>query len=447
MTQSREVAAPARGQNDFSRELDAYTPALQAALPSHVSVERFKRVVITAVSTNPDLLYANRRTLYTAAVRAASDGLLPDGREAALVVYNTEVRQRNPDTGLDQRTRQDVVQYLPMVAGIRKRMRNTGDVESAIAEVVCRADTFSYRLGDDPYIRHEPPPLGQDRGEIIGAYAIIRLKNGEVIRDVMSRADIERHRGQSRAANSMMWSKFYEEGCKKTVLRRASKAAPQAAEFEAMMARDEEPAMIPVGEMEALPHAEPEPEPAPPHIEHEEAAEPEPEFVVTDLEGECFGYHTPVEAGRALVAILRAAAKQDLPRLEGAWESNQALVDEIGKLDGKVCARLYAERDALRPKLQPPEPEAEPPATASEPEPTGQGEHFIEAPLRNGKPDWRTWAVALFLPRLRQQTDSATLAFFMGDNESNLAQARNTLRGSDLGDLEAAIKEQWKVAG
>jgi hypothetical protein len=247
-----------------------------------------------------------------------------------------------------------------------------------------------------------------------------------------------------------MWSKFYEEGAKKTVLRRASKAAPQAAEFEAMLGRDEEPAMMPVGEMEALPHAEPEPEPAP-HIEHEEAAEPEPEFVVTDLEGECFGYHTPVEAGRALVAILRDAAKQDLARLEGAWESNQALVDEIGKLDGKVCARLYAERDALRQKLQPPEPEeaeeAEPPPAASEPEPAGQGEHFIEAPLRNGKPDWRTWAVALFLPRLRQQTDSATLAFFMGDNESNLAQARQTLRGSDLGDLEAAIKEQWKVAG
>src|SRR5260370_37569637 len=95
-TQNRGVAAA------FQRDLDEYTPNLMQALPAHVSVDKFKRVLITAVSSNPELLYANRRTLFTAAVRCASDGLLPDGREAALVVYNTRVKQRDPNTGIDR---------------------------------------------------------------------------------------------------------------------------------------------------------------------------------------------------------------------------------------------------------------------------------------------------------------------------------------------------------
>ena len=404
--------------------------------------------MITAVSTNPDLLYANRRTLFTAAVRAASDGLLPDGREAALVVYNTEVRQRNPQTGLDQRTRQDVVQYLPMVAGIRKRMRNTGDVESAVAEVVHRNDGFEYRLGDNPFINHLPPALGDDRGDIIGAYAIIRLRNGEILRDVMSRADIEKHRQQSRAKDSMMWSKFYEEAAKKTVLRRCAKAAPQAAEFEALMARDEEPAMMPVGEMAELPQPEPEPQP-PPRIEHEK--EPERDFVVTDLEGEEKHFATTTAASHAIVAVLEWAAKQGLQRLEGAWESNQATVDEIGKVDRQDCADLYTIRDGLRDGVRAAAAETTFPGdlpegqTLDQPELARPGEHFIEPPVRNGKPDWRTWAVALFLPRLRQQKDGAVLPFFLGDNDENLTAARLALKPADVRDLENAITEQWKA--
>ena len=161
----------------------------------------------------------------------------------------------------------------------------------------------------------------------------------------MSRADIEKHRQQSRAKDSMMWSKFYEEAAKKTVLRRCAKAAPQAAEFEALMARDEEPAMMPVGEMAELPQPEPEPQP-PPRIEHEK--EPERDFVVTDLEGEEKHFATTTAASHAIVAVLEWAAKQGLQRLEGAWESNQATVDEIGKVDRQDCANLYTIRDGLR---------------------------------------------------------------------------------------------------
>jgi recombination protein RecT len=107
-------------------------------LPSHIPVEKFKRVVVVAISQNPDLFKADRRSLFTAAQKCAADGLLPDGRQAALVVYGNQAT------------------YMPMVAGIRQRMRNSGEVLSAEAHVVYRNDKFFRKLGDDPAIVHEP---------------------------------------------------------------------------------------------------------------------------------------------------------------------------------------------------------------------------------------------------------------------------------------------------
>jgi phage RecT family recombinase len=249
--QSREVAAANRdlATLPLAEAIDAYTPSFAAELPSHIPVERFKRTIITAVNTNPDLRYADRRSLFNAATKCAHDGLYPDGREAALVVFKTKVKARDgSEAWIDQ------VQYLPMIAGIRKRMRMSGEVLSTIAEVVHRHDRFRYAQGEQPVIEHEPPPLDQDRGDMIGAYAIIKLTNGEVLREVMPKADIEKARKQSRAPNSLMWREFWGEGARKTVLRRCAKAAPVSSELERLLARDEELPELPAPEtVEPLP--------------------------------------------------------------------------------------------------------------------------------------------------------------------------------------------------
>jgi len=231
--------------------LDAYTPSFVAALPEEISVEHFKRMVITAVNTNPDLVHADRRTLFNACVKCASDGLLPDGREAALTVFRTKMKDRN---GIERYI--DAVQYLPMVAGIRKRLRNSGEVASAVAEVVYQNDKFHYRLGVDSTIEHEPAPLDKDPGPAIGAYAIITLGNGERILEVARLSEIEAVRKKSRAPNSLMWTDFWGEGARKTVLRRAAKAAPQAAtaRFAQLIERDdEEMELSSVEEMKLVP--------------------------------------------------------------------------------------------------------------------------------------------------------------------------------------------------
>ena len=56
-------------------QLDNMQSQFGAVLPKHIPVERFGRVVLTAVQTNPELLNVERRSLWNACMRAAQDGL------------------------------------------------------------------------------------------------------------------------------------------------------------------------------------------------------------------------------------------------------------------------------------------------------------------------------------------------------------------------------------
>lgn len=226
------TAVAKREPTNFEISLAEYEPQIAAVLPAHIPPDRFRRIVITAVNQNPSLLDADRRSLFTSCIKAATDGLYPDGRESALVIFNTKVKRNGREEWVD------MVQYLPMVFGIRKRMRNTGEVKSATAEVVYQNDAFDYALGDEPYINHKPA-LG-DRGQPIAAYAIIKLTNGEIIREVMDNPAIERVRQVSRSKNGPAWTGWWSEMARKTVLRRASKSAPTSPEIDMLLRRDDD---------------------------------------------------------------------------------------------------------------------------------------------------------------------------------------------------------------
>src|SRR5271170_7688988 len=76
---------------EFRAQVEQRHDEFAKGLPSHIPAERFTRVVLTAVAQNPRLLKADRASLFTACMRAATDGLLPDGRDGALVTYSTKI--------------------------------------------------------------------------------------------------------------------------------------------------------------------------------------------------------------------------------------------------------------------------------------------------------------------------------------------------------------------
>src|SRR6266576_596011 len=85
----------------FDDALEVWSPNLATALPDHIPLDRFRRVVITAVNQNSKLARADRRSLFNACAKCAHDGLYPDGREAALVPYSTKVKRDGIDYWVD----------------------------------------------------------------------------------------------------------------------------------------------------------------------------------------------------------------------------------------------------------------------------------------------------------------------------------------------------------
>lgn len=247
-----DTNVPAQAQSRAISPIEGFRSTLQSmekefavALPPQIPVGKFVRTVITTVQMNPQLLECDRRSLFATAMKAAQDGLLLDGREAAPVVFRTK---NGP-----------MVQYMPMIGGLLKKLRNSGELLSIAAYTVHENDSFEYELGDEERIVHKPL-LNGERGRVIAAYAVARTKDGGIYREVMSLDEIEKVRNVSRAKDAGPWASWYEEMARKTVLRRLMKRLPSSTDIDQMVENDNEnydlkqvqPAATPVNPMAAL---------------------------------------------------------------------------------------------------------------------------------------------------------------------------------------------------
>lgn len=202
-------------------ESDAMKTEIKKALPPHIKVDKFIRVAVTAASNDPKLLDANRLSFYNACMKAAADGLVPDGKEAALVIFG------------------GVVSYMPMVAGILKKVRNSGELASITAQIVHKNDKFKYWIdGDGEHIEHEPQ-MFSDRGDKIGVYALAKTKEGAVFIEVMTLDQINAVRNV--AKTKTVWDgAFGPEMWKKSAIRRLSKRLPMSTDLEQVIQRDDD---------------------------------------------------------------------------------------------------------------------------------------------------------------------------------------------------------------
>ena len=222
--------------------LQKMRPQFASMLPAHISAERFERVVMTAINLNPELLAADKRSLFNACLRAAQDGLLPDGKEGAFVIFK-------------DRTGAKLVTWMPMVFGIIKKIRQSGEVESIGARIVYQKEIdekrFEYVIADGmEKLTHEPMLWG-DRGNKVLVYAYARFKNSGMIEyEPLHRNDVEKRRQASRAKDSGPWVQWEEEMWLKTAIRKLSKRLPLSAELMRTLERDDDPT-----EFEALKQA------------------------------------------------------------------------------------------------------------------------------------------------------------------------------------------------
>ena len=231
---------------EFKAAYKTLAPNIMQSLPSHIPPERFERAAMVAVQRNSELLTkADRRSLLLALQRAAQDGLLPDGREGAIVLFGNQAT------------------WMPMVAGLMKLARNSGEIASISANVAYKGEKFTVVLGDEEHIEHERNLDLSDTAEIIAAYAVATLKNGEKVREVMTRAQIEKVRNVSRSKNNGPWVTWYDQMSIKSVIRRLSKRLPLSTDrdgderFQRAAEREDGPVTI-----EGVPEVAPEQSPS-----------------------------------------------------------------------------------------------------------------------------------------------------------------------------------------
>jgi recombination protein RecT len=211
---------------DLAELLTRMQPEIARAVPKHVNPDRMVRIALTSLRMNPDLLKCTPASFLGGVMSAAQLGLEIGGPLALayLIPFKTECTL--------------VVSYR----GMMNLARRSGMVQAIYAYDVREGDRFSYKLGLNPDIDHEPSgDAAREEKPITHVYAVAKLKDGEPIFTVLTRAQVERYRQRSRAKDSGPWITDYAAMALKTAVRRLFTWLPQSSEMALASALDEAP--------------------------------------------------------------------------------------------------------------------------------------------------------------------------------------------------------------
>lgn len=210
-----------------------------------IEPERFLRMVKNAVLKDPKIAEATTQSVYLECMKAAADGLVLDGREATLTRFVTNKRVQENGRWVDNW--QTEVAYIPMVAGIMKRVRNSGEITAWTVGLVYMKEyeqgLFSYTAAPVADLRHTPIIIG-DRGPVVAAYSAVRLRDGTMHYEVMRLDELNAIKNRTKSKKTINkgkdneeivitgpWATDEEEMFKKTVIRRHSKRLPVSSEL------------------------------------------------------------------------------------------------------------------------------------------------------------------------------------------------------------------------
>lgn len=213
----------------FKGLLDEYRDEITAMLAAGLTWSRFMNSCLAAMRRDPSFLEGTTtRSVITALIQSAQDGLVPDGKEGVITPYK------------NKRSGKREAKWNPMTQGLRKRARET-DQMIIDAQVVHEKDVYRRTQGDNPSIIHEPADHLPDRGPMSLVYAIFKREDGNILhREVMNRKQVMDVKGQSSQEDSLMWTKFETEAWRKSVIRRGIKTVPISDALMQVVSRDDD---------------------------------------------------------------------------------------------------------------------------------------------------------------------------------------------------------------
>jgi recombination protein RecT len=202
--------------------------ALEEILPNNLDANRFARIALTSLRSNPKLLQCEPASFLSALLQSATLGLEPNTPlgHSYLIPYGKEATL--------------VVGY----EGYIDLAYRSGVVTSIHANVVRTGEDFEWGEGSAPYINHKPTAapqtytqgkqIYQTGRDVTHAYAIARLLGGGHVQVVMLKEEIDAIKSRSRASHDGPWVTDPVAMMKKTAIRQLRKFLPMSPQARAL---------------------------------------------------------------------------------------------------------------------------------------------------------------------------------------------------------------------
>lgn len=196
--------------------------------------DKLVRVALTAMQKNPLLLQCTSGSVLKSLMDCASYGLMPNSHtnEAHLVPFRNN-KQNCWECVL-----------VPGYNGLTKMATNTGHVSHVTVREVYKNDHLEFEYGLNEKLVHRP--ANGEPGEFIGAYSIVRFKDGgnefRVVLLEEGRAHRDRFSPAYKKNKGSPWNTDEPAMIMKTSLRKVLKYVPSSPESEKLaiaIARDE----------------------------------------------------------------------------------------------------------------------------------------------------------------------------------------------------------------
>lgn len=211
--QTTAIAKPATNSPaaNLSRLLNAKMKDLAQYARNNVSPATMIRLAVYSFANDPKLAACRPETFYTALITAAQLGLEPSGvrGEAYLVPFK------------------GACTLIPGWRGLIKLALRSKAVKCIYSHVVHEGDEFVVILGTSVSVHHVPQMNGGQDREVIAAYAVAVLENGEKDVEVMDADELKRIRDfATKSGVSPAWSEWADQMYRKAPIRRLCKRLP-----------------------------------------------------------------------------------------------------------------------------------------------------------------------------------------------------------------------------
>jgi|GEM_PF-5872198 len=228
---SREVATRQTSQKiqtvgDIFRS-EGFKKQIAAALPRHISVDSYWRICLTLVRINPQLADCTPESFMGAMLQSAQVGLRPGVQGEAHLIPRWNSKTHTLECN-----------YQPGYQGVAQLALRSNEVADLCAYPVYKDDEFDYALGDNAHIDHRPSvEVEPEEENIILFYSVVHLVNGGTLREVMTKAQVDKVRDRfapkAKGGSKVVgpWVTDYTAMGRKTVLLRALKLAPKSTEL------------------------------------------------------------------------------------------------------------------------------------------------------------------------------------------------------------------------